>query len=447
MPVDGVNLSNLNVSVVGWLNGVKVPAIKNGGIPVSSANDSGQLVQFGDSPSLDAFGRLRISSPITRLDAQFTYGLQPLIYEQLTNGSGAAISHDATNRAASLVLSDTPNGGYAYMQSYENCYYHPGNSQQVFVTFNFQGHTANVTKFAGYGDLSNNGIHFISNGSQLAVRILSNTTNGDNTVLQSAWNLDTLDGSGSASNPSGINLDITKIQILIIDLQALYTGRVRIGFDISGVIYYCHEFLHANVIATPYIQIATLPVICGMSCSNTATSTMLFICSTVRSEGAELDEEGFNFSTEGTGTAGNSIRAHILSVRPKTTFNSINFNRTTFLLEGIEVIVTGNTPILWELCLGQAITGASYSDVNTTYSSFEKTEGTISGSPAIVITQGYVAATAVNKSTFSRTVTSRYPVTLNAAGAVRALGTLSVIATGLGATSACRASLLWRELR
>lgn len=401
-------------------------------------------VRFGDSSSVDAFSRLRISEPVSRFDAQFTYGLQPLIYEQLTNGAGAAIAHDTTERAAVLTLSNTPAGGYAYMQSYKWLYYHPGNSQLIFITFNFRGHATNTTKFVGYSDLTNNGVQFISSGGAVAWRLLSNTSEGDTTITQDKWNLDKLDGTGL----SGITLDITKTQIAVIDLQALYTGRVRVGFDIGGSIIYCHEFDHANISAYPYIQTATLPVIAGMTCSDTASTTMLFICSTVRSEGATLVEEGFGFSIEGTATAGNSARAHILSLRPKTTLSALA-NRVTFILESVEVFVSGNTAVLWELAIGQAISGTTtFNDVNATYSAFEyNTAGTISGGPVIVFAQGYCAASAVTKTAISRDIANRYPITLGAAGAVRALGTLSGLVTGLGATSASRMSLNWREIR
>lgn len=376
----------------------------------SVGETGGQTIQFGDSPSLDAFGRLRTSQPISRFDAQLTYGLQPLLYEQLTNGSGAAIAHDSTERAALLTLSDTPSGGHAYMQTYEDFYYHPGNSHLIEITMNFREHVANVTKFVGYSDLSNNGVQFISDGSGFAWRILSNTSAGDETVTQANWNLDTLDGSG----PSGRTLEITKTQIVVIDMQALYVGRVRVGFNIGGKTIYCHEFNHANVIAVPYIQNASLPVICGMTCSATASTTMLLICATVRSEGAVATDAGFNFVAEGTVTAGSDARTHILSVRPKTTFNSIT-NRVKFILENIEILVTGNSPVLWELCIGQAITGTTtYNDVNATYSTFEfNTAGTISGSPAIVVTGGYSAATNQAKTAISRNLNNRYPISLD----------------------------------
>jgi hypothetical protein len=397
-----------------------------------------------DSPSIDAFGRVRVSQPESRFDAQLTYDLQPLLYQQITAEAGATIAHSSVERAALMTFSNTPTGGQAYMQTYEHFYYQPGNSQQILITTNFIEHTANVTKFAGYGDLSNNGIHFISDGTNLAWRILSNTSEGDETALQVDWNLDKLNGAGL----SGIILDITKTQILVIDLQALYTGRVRVGFNIGGVTIYCHEFLHANEADFPYLQTASLPIICGMTCTDTVSTTMYLICATVRSEGGSNTNNGFTFSSEGTVTAGSGARTHILSVRPKTTFNSIA-NREKFDVESIEILVTGNVPVLWELCLGQAISGTvTFNDVNTTYSAFEyNTAGTISGNPAIVIAAGYVAATAVVSVSVNREFNNRYPITLNVAGAVRSLGTLTLLVTGIGGTSATRATINHRELR
>jgi hypothetical protein len=221
-----------------------------------------------------------------------------------------------------------------------------------------------------------------------------------------------------------------------------------VGFDIDGGIVYCHEFEHANRIAFPYIQTASLPVIAGMVSTTTVSTTMLFICCAVKSEGGTDDVSGHTFSAEGTVTAGSGARTHILSLRPKVTYNSIA-NHIKFVLENLEVLVTGSNPVLWELCVGQAISGTTtFADVNATYSGFEfNTAGTISGSPAIVIASGYVAATSQSRSSSYRNVVNRYPITLNAAGAVRPLGTLSLIMTGIGGSSACRAIFNWKEVR
>lgn len=392
--------------------------------------------------AIDAFGRQRISSPTPLFESQFTYDLQPLIFEQVVAESDAAIAHDATNRNALLTFASTPTGGIALMQSYEYIRYQPSRSQIIFVSFNFIEAATNCRKFAGLCD-GNNGFQFVLDNSTAKIEILSDSTNGDQAISQNSWNLDKLDGTGS----SGLTLDITKANILVIDFQALYTGRVRFGFDMNGHTIYVHEFKHANNIIHPYVQDANLPIRVGMTCTGTVSTTMKFTCAAVSSESGTADLVGYNFTAEsGSITAASGARTHLLSVRPKTTFNS-KVNRIGFQIEHVNMLVTGSNPVFWELVLGQAITGASYSDTNTTYSAFEQSNGTISGSPAIVIDSGYVAATNQSKSTESTRQKLRYPIALNRAGAVTANGTLSLLVTGLGGTSACRGSIHWRELR
>ena len=55
-------------------------------------------VAIRDSANLDAFSRLRVSNPLILHNSQLTYDLAPIIYEQITNGSGATITYDSTNR-------------------------------------------------------------------------------------------------------------------------------------------------------------------------------------------------------------------------------------------------------------------------------------------------------------------------------------------------------------
>lgn len=403
-------------------------------------------ISFANGPATDAFGRLRVSAPATSLlDAQFTYDLAPLIYEQITAETGASIAHDATNRRALMTFSSTPTGGQAYMQSYQHFRYQPGKSQAVAITFNMGAGVANCTKFAGYSD-GTNGVEFAMVGTTPTMRILSSSSLGNQSVAQESWNIDQLDGTGMSGER--LVLDISKVQIFILDLQALYVGRVRVGFNINGRDIYVHEFNHANIVAYPYIASANLPVRCGMTCTGTVSTTMHFNCAGVVCEGGMDTTVGYRNDVEGTVTASSGARTHILSVRPKTTFNGIA-NRSNFILKYIALIVTGTNPILWEMVLGQAISGTTtFLDANATYSAFEyNTLGTISGNPAIVIDSGYVAATNQAKGSVDVGLTSKYPITLNAAGAVRSLGTISIIVTGLGGTSACRCKLTWEEVR
>ena len=411
----------------------------------ASYNIIDSAITIKDSANLDAFSRLRVSNPLILHNSQFTYDLTPIIMEQIISGTGAAITHDGTNRCANLAFSSTPTGGKAYMQSYEYLPYQPGRSQLIFVTFNMIAAVANVLKFAGYSD-GVNGIEFQLDGTTKQFVIYSASSAGNETVTQSSWNLDKLDGTGA----SGFTLDITKTQILVIDIQALYVGRVRIGFDIGGNIIYAHEFLHANLFASPYIQTANLPVRCGMTCTGTVTTTMNFICSAVISEGGteDINVFGYTFQQDSGAISVGTGGTHMLSLRPRTTFNSFT-NRTRVAYIDVEIYNAGNQPVQWQLCIGQAISGTTtYNAVNSSYSSSEyNILGTLSGSPAIVIDGGYVASSGGAKGVTNTAIVSRYPITLDAAGAVRALGTLTLKATSLSGTQTVYSSIKFREIR
>jgi len=411
----------------------------------SNYNIISQNVAIKDSANLDAFSRLRVSNPLILHNSQFTYDTAPVIFEQITNGVGATIAHDSTNRQVLMTFSSTPTGGKAYMQSFEYLPYQPGRSQLIFITFNMLTAVSNVLKFAGYSD-GVNGVEFQLNGTTKQFKIYSASSSGNETVDQSNWNLDKLDGTGA----SGISLDITKTQILIIDIQALYVGRVRVGFDIGGKIIYCHEFLHANIFSSPYIQTANLPIRCGMTCSGTVSTTMNFICSAVISEGGseDINVYGYTFKQDtGPITVGTS-GTHMISLRPRTTFNGI-VNRSRVAFIDVEIFNNGVQPITWELCLGQNISGTTtFNNVNTTYSSTEyNILGTLSGTPSIIIDGGYVDASGVNKTMVNVAIISRYPITLDAAGLHRALGTITLKATSFSGTQSCYAQIKFREIR
>jgi hypothetical protein len=94
-------------------------------------------------------------------------------------------------------------------------------------------------------------------------------------------------------------------RILVIDLQFLGVGRVRVGFDIDGDVVFVHEFDNAGHTPHPYIATASLPVRVGMLCTSDApvSASMRFVCSSVISEGGQQDVLGYQFGHEMTGTA------------------------------------------------------------------------------------------------------------------------------------------------
>ena len=413
-------------------------------------------ISYSDTGSLDAFSRLRTSETESLFSVQSQYGAAVVQMESFNTGTGVAPTHSADTRMT--ALSCTAGTGTSGQQSFQYSPYQPGRSQFIATTFVIGTGVAGAIVDVGYFDAAN-GVIFRQNGTTNLQLILRTSTSGTvsdaNIVAQSAWNIDKLDGTGA----SGITLDITKSQILIIDLQFLGMGRVRVGFDINGVIYYVHQFTNANNLTVPYMQSASLPV--GMLVSTTATATTktsYFKCASVQSEGGNLQLFGYPFSTpEATSTAGNGTRVPAIAIRPKTTYNGI-VNREYFQLESINLMVTGGAPVFWEVVVGGAYSGQTYADVNTAYSAFEYTSvpGAYTNlTGGIVVASGYASNTSGGAGGVSVPLqvdgfvaeSMRYPIALNRAGAVRPLGTLTLLVTGIGATSACRASLNFKEIR
>lgn len=411
------------------------------------------FVQAADSASIDAFSRWRVSSPTTLLESNFRYDLAPLQYEQIT--SGGTIGHDATDAHAELSTTAGGAGQLAALQSYRWVRYQPGKSQLALITFIMGTAQANVRRRVGLFSATNsgatvtvqNGIYIEQTETDVKVCINNVGTQADEAISQADWNIDTM-GAG-VKNPSGKTLDLSKGQILVIDLQWLGLGRVRVGFDIDGAIYYVHQFLHANLVDDVYMQTATLPVRYELTTLASVASIMKPICAAVISEGGQDDASGYSFATEFSGTAGNGSRVHLGSIRPFLTFNSVSV-RYPIIPTEIQTLVTGNSPVLFELVVGATFSagptwpGAAHS----AYSGAEITSaaGTIATSP-IVAASWYNAASATLNGQSFRSVSDLYPLTLDAAGAVRALGTMSIYATGIGGSSACRAAIQWKELR
>jgi hypothetical protein len=132
---------------------------------------------------------------------------------------------------------------------------------------------------------SQNGVYLELNDSTVnfVIRSFSSGVLVEERVPQSAWNMDTLDGTG----PSQLTLDLLKTQIFWSDIEWLGVGTVRCGFVINGQFIHCHSFHHANLISNAYMTTACLPVRMEIENINSMANnaTMNVICTTVLSEG------------------------------------------------------------------------------------------------------------------------------------------------------------------
>jgi hypothetical protein len=229
----------------------------------------------------DSFGRQRVSEPLTLFDSSHRYADNNL-WSTVTNVGGSAVFNvdqglvdlNVTTSLDSEVIRET-------IKVFP---YQPGKSLLVLNTFVMSPAKTGLRQRVGYYG-SDNGFYLEQSDNAIAFVERSVVTGSlvDNAVLQANWNGDKLNGTG----PSGLTLDLTKAQILWMDLEWLGVGSVRVGFIINGQFIVCHTFNHANIIASTYITTASLPLRYEIR-NNTVTSgasTLKQICSTVISEG------------------------------------------------------------------------------------------------------------------------------------------------------------------
>lgn len=248
-------------------------------------------VQYSDSANLDAFGRLRVSQVQTLIDIKYIIDDQPLLVDEVTSGTATA-SHSATNSLVNMTTSAASD--YAIRQTFQRAHYQSGKSQQIFMTAsNFHAQDT-VTKRMGYFSSSTSAPHtalldglFLENdGTDVSINIYKIGTPTEQTA-QTDWNLDTLDGSGGDSNPSGIGVDWEKNFILLIDFEWLGVGRVTWSLVLDGKIIRFHESNHTNMtLETPYMQSPNQPLRWEIRQSGVGSGTFDTICATVGTEGA-----------------------------------------------------------------------------------------------------------------------------------------------------------------
>jgi hypothetical protein len=78
----------------------------------------------------------------------------------------------------------------------------------------------------------------------------------DTKTPQNQWNLDKADGTG----PSGLILNLTKMQMAYIDYSWYGAGKVRFGFKAkNGEVLYFHEYVHNNQFTEAYMRSGNLP--------------------------------------------------------------------------------------------------------------------------------------------------------------------------------------------
>jgi hypothetical protein len=319
-------------------------------------------VKFGDSPSIDAFFRLRVSNPVTLFDSKNLFkddGLsdtvenQPLFFDNAqTSGSGTGTFFDRYKAHQELSVS-AQTAGMRVRQTRMRMNYQPAKSMLGILSFNLRGRSNGITKREGLFDEENGFFLELSDNIYLVQRSNSTGSVIDLKFLQSEWNLDKLDGTG----PSGETLDFNKTQILFIDYEWLGVGRVRYGFVLGGVVYYAHEVNNANTEEYAYMSTPNLPIRSEISNDGTGDADSITqICSTIISEGGSKNLGKTRYiSTSGTHLDANveNINYALLGIRLKPNYLGASVN----LLNNTLQIQTASHRCEWTLIFNPIVSG------------------------------------------------------------------------------------------
>jgi hypothetical protein len=404
---------------------------------VGPANPSGVAV--------DAFGRARMSTPLTLFDSSHRFKDNGLWNTANTSGN----STYAFSTTEGLINLNVTTGANAEVirETTKVFSYQPGKSLQILTTFVMNTAKPNLRQRVGYFG-TDNGIYLELDGSTLSFVERSNTTGTitETRVNQANWNMDTLLGNVDSS-PSKITLDISKAQIMFIDVEWLGLGTVRCGFVINGQLVHCHSFHHANQITSTYMTTASLPLRqeiknTGITASN---STMKQVCSTVISEGG-YELRGTQQAVGTVITAPKALATAgtyypVVSIRLKSTAldaivimtalsilgrgNGVDFNWQ--VISGGTVTTSGWTPASADSAVEYTISGTAITGGRVLASGF--LNSSTQASPSIDVLKEALFKFQLERNTFSGVTT---PLTL-------------AIAAGTD-TSTCFGSMDWEEV-
>ena len=405
----------------------------------NNVNVEPTVIGGGDgSTAYDAFGRLRVSNPLTIFDSKNVMSKNNLFDEAIV-GASSTVTYSTDKSTVNLNV-DTPTSSYVIRQSKRVMSYQPGKSLLHFSTFVMDTAQTNLAQRVGMFD-NDNGIYFEKTGSTLnwVRRTSTSGSSVDNPVAQASWNGDKLDGTGA----SGYTLDTTKACIMFMDFEWLGMGSVRCGFVIDGKFIVAHTFLNANNLDTVYMRTANLPIRYMIIALGTlaSTATLQQVCSTTMIEGGYSPQGiqqmigtaslgGVNLTN--AGTLYNLATIRLKSSRPYAVVVSQGFDASAVSNSDFEIqLILNATP-------STAFSYTSYSD-NVEYD----LTGTKTITNGTIIGKAYLSGKASNSIQFGDGFNFDYQLGQTIAGVS---DTLTLAAKGASANDDVVGNLKWVDL-
>ncbi len=394
--------------------------------------------------AVDAFGRMRTSTPLTLFDSSHRYKDNGLW--STSNTAGTTYAFNANAGLIELNL-PTTSGAEIVRETTKVFSYQPGKSLQILSTVVMEPPKANLRQRVGYFG-TNNGVYLEANGTNIAFveRSYSNGSIVETRAEQADWNIDTLLGA-VPSSPSQLTLDMSKAQIVFHDIEWLGLGTVRCGFVVDGRLIHCHSFHHANYITSTYMTTASLPLRYEIkNTGTTATSSkMKQVCSTVISEGGYelrgLQQAVGNDILVPKSMATKGVYYPLVSIRLKQTkLDAI------VILTAISFLATGNgVNYNWKIIAGGTITTGGWTDAGVD----SAVEYTLSGTDLTggrVLASGFINSSNQGSPSLDLLKEALFKFQLERNGLTNTPEPLTLVAAASTDTNIAFASMDWEEV-
>jgi hypothetical protein len=400
---------------------------------VGPANPSGVAV--------DAFGRSRMSLPLTLFDSSHRFKDNGLW--DTANTAGGTYSFSTNEGLINLNVSAAADAEVV-RETNRVFSYQPGKSLLNLNTFVFNTAKANLRQRVGYYG-AQNGMYLELDGSTLSFveRTYVSGALQETRINQADWNTDNLLGDG----PSGKTLDITKAQIMWMDIEWLGLGTCRAGFVIDGQLIHCHSFHHANLINTTYITTASLPLRYEIKnkAATTGSSTLKQVCSTVISEGG--------YELRGAQNAvGTSIEAPKALATKGTYYPIVSIRLKAAALDAIVIptavsfLGEGNgINYNWRIVRNATITTVSWADAGAD-SAVEYTIAGTAMSGGTVLASGFINSSNQGSPSLDILKEALFKFQLERNGLTNTPGTLTLAVSSDTNTQTCFGSIDWEEV-
>lgn len=391
---------------------------------------------------LDGFLSARVSFKKVIFEFAGKYDSGTLLWDTSLSGTGSS-THSTTDGGVTLSTGGTASGAKAIRQTHQYLIYSPGKSRQSISGVLFGTAATNLRRRHGLFD-ADNGLFLeqISSGIRLVTRTNSSGSPVDTTIAQTAWNLDKLDGTGA----SGLTLDLTKGQALVIEFTGYNAATSRFGFLINNDLIYVHEITNANVSTSFGIGSSVVPL--RYEIENTGvtsgTNTIKASSCVVFEEDGYPDDFSYEFgASRGITELGVTTRVPLISIRPKTTFGGIT-NRGHVHLTHAAVIARTNNALI-QIVRGGTLTGAAWVSASTnSIAEYDLTATAITGGE--ILTSDYaVAGSGSVSQRISGDLNSKFGLFNDFLGTTTDI--MTIVATSVTGTSNLLGAMNWDEQR